>query len=817
MSVPAIPAVPKQSVAPGYAGHGDSAASASDRSHESSTPLTLSILPLVFSISPQRCPLGPVDHLDPSCPLPPPSAPLTRSPCRRLAASPLHFWLSTRTHPPTSTSTSTSPSAPTPPKPPHPARPARQRCSPYTARLHPFLFPSTSPGPTFRAAEQVTLARPSSLLWLTFRVTGKSRPLPGRPQKSLPSSSLVSSLPTVEMASKQDIPVIIHNGKRGLLTIEDGRLDVLQLSADGRLRLLLRAVLGPAPTGVPTSPTRKSDCESLDGAKRILDIHALVQKGAKSSHLHYTKIRMLVEPRHFADAEQWVDQLMAAAYPVTKPYRRVLLLVNPVGGKGKGMVIAKHTIIPILEAAGCKVDMRETRYRYHAEEICKEADLSKVDVIAVASGDGGYYEAFNGLAGRPDGRKALRTPIAPLPTGSACAACTNLFGPKDNFNVALATLNVIKGQPMPIDLQSVVLLPSRERRVSFLSVALGLMVDLDLGTENLRWMGDSRFVYGYIRGVVQSKSCKARITLDIVEDDKEKMAREAREAALAERGTRTLGGGTDPLQLIRGVQSLSVASQAVAKGDAYGDGHTPSSSRKTSDSPETPHVPGQNSHAEGNESSSTALMNGSAHPATEALPPVGLVKPTSSWTTVDSSERGRRASKSAASNKWQAGDSLLFLYRDLNQWPVARAGSGVIDIVLQRTAARSTLLSQASVGHTGDPYWLESMCYYKVRAYTVENLDKEKQPLFTVDGEAFEWDSFHVEVLPRAATLLALDGHYYQGEFVEQAPSVGAGKAKKPLCTALKLNAEREKLRQRGAQQLGDGHLADLKHEADAE
>lgn len=48
---------------------------------------------------------------------------------------------------------------------------------------------------------------------------------------------------------------------------------------------------------------------------RKLDIHALVQKSPKSHHLHYTKIRVLVEPTHFADAEQWVNNLMAAAYP----------------------------------------------------------------------------------------------------------------------------------------------------------------------------------------------------------------------------------------------------------------------------------------------------------------------------------------------------------------------------------------------------------------------------------------------------------------------------------------------------------------------
>ncbi len=32
----------------------------------------------------------------------------------------------------------------------------------------------------------------------------------------------------------QDLPVTLHNDKRGLLTIEDGHLDVLQLSRDGR-------------------------------------------------------------------------------------------------------------------------------------------------------------------------------------------------------------------------------------------------------------------------------------------------------------------------------------------------------------------------------------------------------------------------------------------------------------------------------------------------------------------------------------------------------------------------------------------------------
>ena len=39
-----------------------------------------------------------------------------------------------------------------------------------------------------------------------------------------------------------------------------------------------------------------------------------------------------------------------------------------------------------------------------------------------------------------------------------------------------------------------------KRVFSYFSVALGLMADLDLGTEHLRWMGDVRFVVGYLQG-----------------------------------------------------------------------------------------------------------------------------------------------------------------------------------------------------------------------------------------------------------------------------------------------------------------------------
>lgn len=61
-----------------------------------------------------------------------------------------------------------------------------------------------------------------------------------------------------------------------------------------------------------------------------------------------------------------------------------------------------------------------------------------------------------------------------------------------------ATLNAIKGQPMKVDLFSFT--QGENRSISFMSQSIGLMADLDIGTENLRWMGDTRFMVGLFKG-----------------------------------------------------------------------------------------------------------------------------------------------------------------------------------------------------------------------------------------------------------------------------------------------------------------------------
>ncbi|EIW73704.1 hypothetical protein TREMEDRAFT_67509 [Tremella mesenterica DSM 1558] len=518
----------------------------------------------------------------------------------------------------------------------------------------------------------------------------------------------------------QDIPVILHNDKRGLLVLEDDILQVLQLSRDGNppkrllscpIRYLLRVSLA----------------KGESGTRRRLDLSSVIRKGRTC---HLSQIHVLVEPINVPEAEEWVEAVMLAAYRGAKPFREILLLVNPIGGKGKSESIVRHTVLPILQAAGCTVDLRETTHRLHAEEIAQQINL-EYDVIATASGDGLVYEVLNGLAARSDARKALKTPVVPIPTGSANALCVNLLGPEDYDLVPIACLNIIKGQPLPMDLCSVLLLPSMTRRWSFLATAMGLMVDLDIGTEHLRWMGNSRFIYGYLRGLISQKKLSCRIRMKIVASDKVEMAREARQTV---RSTQSVGGGIDPIS----PTNVYIPSKPTSKEMSNIDGSLPA--------------------------------------------PIEL-KPDESWKTIESTGTHLKTHKKGqngkgANNDWVDGEGIIYVYcgagsvrwpdKSLLQWPVATPGAVSMDMVIQAVMSRGAMATSMSAAEIGETYWAEEQHYYKVTAFIAENSDKPKQPSFTIDGEAFPFDTFQVELHPRLATTMSLDGNWYIPEFLKK-------------------------------------------------
>jgi sphingosine kinase len=189
-----------------------------------------------------------------------------------------------------------------------------------------------------------------------------------------------------------------------------------------------------------------------------------------------------------------------------------------------------------------------------------------------------------------------------------------------------------------MDLCSVLLLPSRTLRWSFLGLAYGLMCDLDIGTENLRWMGDSRLVYGFLRGVVQMKPYKCRLKFKVVETDKIEMARKAREAAKPFISTaKAVRSGTNPLP-----NRLPEISSSAHETDT------------------------QNGVTVDHGATATGVSNGVGD-SQEALSNIVPLEPDASWLTIESTEGvrenlwKRKTQEESQNELWPHGTGILYI------------------------------------------------------------------------------------------------------------------------------------------------------------
>ncbi|KAM0723279.1 hypothetical protein Q7P37_001480 [Cladosporium fusiforme] len=237
------------------------------------------------------------------------------------------------------------------------------------------------------------------------------------------------------------------------------------------------------------------------------------KKACRVGHVRYT----LTDKSMHAHAKAWVDALLDRAYPVAvKRRKRVKVLVNPFGGQGYAQKLWTREIEPIFAAAKCEIDVEKTAYRGHAVEIAEKIDVDAFDAIACASGDGLPHEVFNGLAKQKDAKKALReVAVVQLPCGTGNAMSLNLNG---TDSPSMAAVAVVKGVKSPLDLTAIT--QGDQRYYSFLSQAVGIIAECDLGTDSLRWMGPFRFTWGFLVRLLGQTVYPAELSFALETDDK---------------------------------------------------------------------------------------------------------------------------------------------------------------------------------------------------------------------------------------------------------------------------------------------------------
>ncbi|KAL2262076.1 hypothetical protein VTK26DRAFT_2538 [Humicola hyalothermophila] len=225
------------------------------------------------------------------------------------------------------------------------------------------------------------------------------------------------------------------------------------------------------------------------------------------------------------EVAQWVERLLNRAYAGAARRKRAWVVVNPNAGPGGAIRIWEKQVKPIFEAARMPLTVVRTAYGGEAVDLAQRLCIDDYDIAVPCSGDGGPHEVFNGLAKRPDARRALsKIAVCHVPCGSGNAMSCNLYG---THRPSLAALAIVKGVPTPLDLVSVT--HGQNRTMSFLSQALGMIAELDLGTENLRWMGAARFTYGFLKLAMQRKTYPCDIAVKVEIDHKEEVKRHYRQ------------------------------------------------------------------------------------------------------------------------------------------------------------------------------------------------------------------------------------------------------------------------------------------------
>ena len=426
------------------------------------------------------------------------------------------------------------------------------------------------------------------------------------------------------------------------------------------------------------------------------------------------------------NASVWADEVMHAAYPRMQPYRRILVLCNPSSGRGHARKVLNSVVVPTLKAAGCHVTVLQTTARAHAYKESLSMDVSQYDVLACVGGDGTIHEVVNGLAARSDAGDVMqKLPIVPVPAGSGNGLFLSLHGVEHGFASAIACLTAIKGSPHAHELMTITQAASafgtdsrwpytiRHRSAdgteyvqyySFMSQAIGIMADIDIGTEKWRFIGDARFTIGYLLGVLINKPCA--VHMDVV---------------LGPHGTTSCAEMHE-----RSVHASTNPSQGYPVLDPHTDVH--------------------------------AIQYGSV---VDALPlddtpldPSQPATPSSTWRRVQAVHSSIYAGK------------VPYVARTLMAFPYARPDDHLLDVLIQdqRMPAWRKILATTH-GESGDHIFDQGMHYFKVAALRITPQQPEKdrgRRYISVDGEQVPYTAFQAEVSPLHVLLLSLEDEDWQ-------------------------------------------------------
>jgi YegS/Rv2252/BmrU family lipid kinase len=185
---------------------------------------------------------------------------------------------------------------------------------------------------------------------------------------------------------------------------------------------------------------------------------------------------------------------------------KFLVIFNPHAAMGRSA-----RLMPRIRAAfkdrGIEAIFSPTGHAGHATRLVAEADLSEVDGVVAAGGDGTLFEVLNGLYQQS---KSDRKPLAVLPVGTGNAFARDLGLKPGDWQKAIDIL--AGGKTRKVDVGHV---RAKGAEFHFLNI-LGMGFAVDAGKTAQWWkrLGNAAYTIGTLWQVLKLKSYPLRIELD---------------------------------------------------------------------------------------------------------------------------------------------------------------------------------------------------------------------------------------------------------------------------------------------------------------
>ena len=193
-----------------------------------------------------------------------------------------------------------------------------------------------------------------------------------------------------------------------------------------------------------------------------------------------------------------------------------LVIINPASGTKIATKMFNQLLKPSLEENGVNYEVIKTQYAGHARDIVQKKNLKEYSGLIIISGDGLLHEVFNGLYALSEWTSIMKDiPIGIMPGGSGnalnCSLLRQMEQPFDGINglgTNGALENIMSGtkHERTTGLDFIEVETDGKKMLSFLGVTIGLIADVDLGTEFLRFLGYMRAYLAVIYRIMFPKS-----------------------------------------------------------------------------------------------------------------------------------------------------------------------------------------------------------------------------------------------------------------------------------------------------------------------